>query len=108
MSVYVGTGHFSCVHTMNQVLKWFPELGCSISVTAHANNRSRCVYWKPSVVCTVSNVKLITSCATEGFPQCCSTMCTCMQSLFEAELGRDSTTTTELSIKAKVPKHKPV
>lgn len=43
----------------------------------HANNQSCCVYWKPNVVCTVSNVHLITSCATAGFPQRCSTVCIC-------------------------------
>lgn len=77
------------------------QLGCSISVfsalviTAHANNQFYCVYCEPSVVCTVSNVKLITSWATEGFPQCCSTIYISMWSLVEAEVGQDPTTTAQ-------------
>lgn len=77
MSFYIGYVSLFVIRYDLSSLKVLsaPELGCSISVSAHAKNRSCCVYWKPSVACTVSKVKLIASCATEGFPQCCSTVC---------------------------------
>lgn len=73
-----------------QSLNWDAAYLSSLALTAQANNQSCCVYWKPSVVCTVSNVKLITSCAAESFPQRCSAMCICIWSLVEAEAGHDS------------------
>lgn len=43
----------------------------------HAHNQPCCADWKPTVVSAVSDVRLIISYVTAGFPQRCLSVCLC-------------------------------